>query len=37
MISDLYWVMGVCVLVWLGLFVYLLRLDRRIGNLENRE
>jgi CcmD family protein len=30
------WVMGACVVVWLGLFGYLVYVERRVRDLEKR-
>jgi CcmD family protein len=35
--SDLYIVMLVSLISWLGIFYYLWRLDKRIGKLEGRQ
>ena len=34
---ELYVVLGVSLIVWIGLFFYMSRLDGRIRDLENRE
>jgi CcmD family protein len=31
---GIYYTLGVTLVIWIGLFLYLLRLDRRIGELE---
>jgi len=36
MMSDLYIVLTVCMISWLGIFFYLLRLDRRIARWEKK-
>lgn len=30
------WVLGACLVVWLGLFGYLVYMERRVRELENR-
>jgi CcmD family protein len=34
---GIYYTLAVTLVVWAGLFLYLLRLDRRISELENGE
>jgi CcmD family protein len=34
--GDLLWVMGACVVVWIGLFAYLVYVDRRVRELEEK-
>jgi CcmD family protein len=35
--TGIYYTLAVTLVVWIGLFLYLLRLDRRISELENKE
>jgi CcmD family protein len=35
--SDLYIVLVVCLMAWLGIFLYLLNLDLRIKKLEKKD
>jgi CcmD family protein len=34
---GIYYTLAVTLVIWIGLFLYLLRLDRRIAELEERE
>lgn len=34
---GIYYTLAVTLIVWIGLFLYLLRLDRRIAALEERD
>ncbi len=35
--TSIYAVMAVTLIIWVGLFVYLLRLDRRVKRLEDKK
>ena len=34
--GDLFWVVAACVVVWVGLFGYLVYVERRVRQLEER-
>jgi hypothetical protein len=35
--SDVYWIAAASLTVWIGLYLYLMRVDARLRELEKRE